>query len=109
MNQVSCEKQRMLFTAFNARNWFTGELNGDENILKRQIAITRRDELNHLPLRKNDESGLCFNCNVSILNEIAIIEADPTRLQLNVLNNLSFILNVLRQTNKSNLRHLLML
>lgn len=31
-----------------------------------------------------NESKLCFNCNVSILNEIAIIEADSTCLRLNV-------------------------
>lgn len=72
-------------------------INGNENIIKRQIAITRRDELNHPALALNDESRLCANCNRSILNEIALLDADPTCLRLNVLtqtaNNTCVICN----------------
>ena len=60
-------------------------INGAENDIKRQIAITRREELGHPPLHVNDNSRLCLNCNRLIMDEIALIEADPTCLRLDVL------------------------
>ena len=33
----------------------------------------------------NDECRLCLNCNRAIINEIALLNADPTCLRLNVL------------------------
>ena len=60
-------------------------VNGDANINKRQIAITRRDELNHPPLGLDENWRLCLNCKWSINNEIDLINADPTCLRLNVL------------------------
>lgn len=60
-------------------------MNGAENMNKRQVAISRRDELNHPPLALDENSRLCINCNRSIINEINLINADPTCLRLNVL------------------------
>ncbi|KYN17586.1 hypothetical protein ALC57_10129 [Trachymyrmex cornetzi] len=60
-------------------------MDGDENVNKRQIAITRRDEFDHPPLHLDDNSRLCINCNRSIIDEMAMIEADPTCVRLNVL------------------------
>lgn len=57
----------------------------DENIMKRQTAITRHDNLNHSPMHINNDSKLCTNCNISILDKIAIMEADPGCLRLNIL------------------------
>lgn len=60
-------------------------LNGEENATKREIAITRRNQLGHPPLDITNDSRICLNCNVSIINEIAQIEADPTCIRLNIL------------------------
>ena len=68
---------------FNVRQ--LAHMDGDENVIKRQIAITRRDEFGHPPLHLDDNSRLCINCNLSIIDELAMIEADPTCLGLNVL------------------------
>lgn len=57
---------------------YLARMNGDENINKRQIAITRRDELGYPPLHLDDNSRLCINCNRSIVDEMATTEADPT-------------------------------
>lgn len=61
-------------------------INGDENMIKRQIAIMRRDALLHPPLELDEESRLCANCNRSILQEIQLLNEDPTCLKLNVLS-----------------------
>ncbi|KAJ8916939.1 hypothetical protein NQ315_013411 [Exocentrus adspersus] len=60
-------------------------MNDEANNIKRQIAITRRDELGHPPLHLDNNSRLCLNCNRAINDEINIIEADPACLRLNVL------------------------
>lgn len=67
----------------NARQ--LARMNGDEHILKREIAIGRRDGLGHPPLQLDDNSRLCANCNISINNEINALNADPDCLRLNVL------------------------
>ncbi|XP_051176697.1 uncharacterized protein LOC127291551 [Leptopilina boulardi] len=58
---------------------------GDENEQKRQIAILRRESLNHLPEEVQAESRVCFNCNISIDTEIRMLEEDPNCLRLNVV------------------------
>lgn len=70
--------------AFQPRQ--TMKIVGDENVNKRQIAIMRRDANNHPPLNFNNDCRLYLNCNVSITNEIAAMEADPGALRLNVLS-----------------------
>ena len=56
-----------------------------ENEIKKQIAVARRNT-NNLPNSELDnETRICFNCNLSINNEIAAIEANPMCLRLNVL------------------------
>lgn len=60
-------------------------MNGDENENKRQLAISRRNEMNHPPLALQDNSRLCVNCNRSIITEINLLNADPSCLRLNVL------------------------
>lgn len=64
-------------------------IGGNENIIKNQIAITRRDELGHPPLELHNETRLCTNCNISILQEITLLNEDPTCIRLNVLTQTS--------------------
>lgn len=64
-------------------------IDGDNNAAKKEIAITRRETFGRPPLLINDQTRICFNCNVSILNEITAIENDPTCLRLNVLTQTS--------------------
>lgn len=71
--------------ACHPRNMVRIDGEDNNNILKREIAVTRRDGLNHPPLQIHDQSILCTNCNISITNEIAITEEDPTCLKLNVI------------------------
>lgn len=61
-------------------------MNGDENIIRRQIALTRRDNLGFPALAINENSQLCFNCYMSISNEIDIIQQDPECTRLNVVH-----------------------
>lgn len=60
-------------------------MDGEENAAKREIAIGRRDASNRQALEVTDRTRLCVNCNRSILNEIQIIENDPSCIRLNVL------------------------
>ncbi|XP_066600076.1 uncharacterized protein [Prorops nasuta] len=60
-------------------------MNGDDNAVKRQMSIVRRNELDYPPKQLDGNSRLCLNCNRSIINEMAMIEADPSCLRLNVL------------------------
>lgn len=60
-------------------------MNGDVNADKRQLAIIRRDDHGHPPLALDENSRLCVNCNRLIIEEMALIEADPSCLRLNVL------------------------
>ncbi|GLV33500.1 hypothetical protein CBL_20233 [Carabus blaptoides fortunei] len=69
--------------AFNARQLV--RLIGDDNILKRHMAISKRDDLGRQGLALNDESRICFNCNAGISDEIQLLNNDPTCLRLNVL------------------------
>ena len=45
----------------------------------------RRDEHNHLPLVLDENSRICLNCNRVIMNDIALVEADPACLRLHVI------------------------
>lgn len=57
-------------------------INGDET---REIAMTRRDSLNHPPMNLNEDSRICMNCRRSIAEEIVALEANPYALRLNVV------------------------
>ncbi|EZA52958.1 hypothetical protein X777_07635 [Ooceraea biroi] len=59
-------------------------IDGDDNLIKREIAIMRRDANNRVPLDIADLTRLCVNCNRSLA-----IERDPTCLRLNVLTQTS--------------------
>lgn len=69
--------------AFQARQMV--RINGDNDAIKKQIAVFRRTGLGKEPIDIDNESRLCFNCNVSIVHEIEQIELDPTCLRLNVI------------------------
>lgn len=56
----------------------------DEN--KQQIAINRHNAQDLPNMNVVNNTRICFNCNQSILNEIAAIQADEMCLKLNVLN-----------------------
>ncbi|XP_025264350.1 uncharacterized protein LOC112637886 [Camponotus floridanus] len=60
-------------------------IDGDENAARREIAIVRRDSFNRPVLEITNRTRLCINCNRSVLDELRIIEHDPTCLRLNVL------------------------
>ena len=62
---------------------------GEANIIKRDIAIARRDEAGRPPLAITPETRICNNCNISINQEIQILENDPNCLRLNVLSQTS--------------------
>lgn len=57
--------------------------------IKREIAILRRDAANRPPINITDQTRVCANCNISIQNEIRMIEEDPGCLRLNVLTQRS--------------------
>jgi len=59
-------------------------LNGDDNEVKRQIAASRRETFG-FPAVPIHEVRLCINCNLSISNEIQLLENDPTCMRLNVM------------------------
>ncbi|KAJ8676930.1 hypothetical protein QAD02_012717 [Eretmocerus hayati] len=58
-------------------------------IEKRVIAIVRRNANGRAPIGIVEETRLCGNCNRSILNEIRMLQDDPSSLRLNVLNQTS--------------------
>lgn len=58
---------------------------GEAHAQKREIAVTRRNDLNHPGLEIDANTRICFNCNQSINREIRDLEADPTCIRLNVL------------------------
>lgn len=74
----------------------------EEDILKREIAITRRDANNRQPLEINDRTRLCNNCNISITHEIQMLQQDPDCLRLNVLTQTSSQTCLLRECNNGN-------
>ena len=51
-----------------------------------QVAIFRRNNNNLPNMNLYDNTRVCLNCYQSINNEIAMLQADPTCLKLNVLN-----------------------
>lgn len=61
----------------------------DEDAHKREISIGRREANNLPPLDVSPNTKICVNCNQSILNEINLIEQDPTCLRINVLTQSS--------------------
>lgn len=73
----------------------------EEDALKREIARTRRDAGNRQPLDINDRTRLCNNCNISIVNEIDILQQDPQCLRLNVLTQTSSQTCLLRECNNN--------
>lgn len=58
---------------------------GKENASKCEIAIRRREGFNRAPLQVTPETRIRFNCHQNILREIAVMEANPMCLRLNVL------------------------
>ena len=80
---------------FRLQNLF--RIDREEDIVKSQIAIGRRDVFNRPPLEITNLTRLCINCNQSIIEEINIIENDPQCLRLNVLtqtrNSTCFLCN----------------
>jgi len=52
-------------------------IDGDNNAIKRNIAIQRRDNLNRPPLDMTDRTRLYINCNRSINDKIHTLELDP--------------------------------
>ena len=67
------------------RNRQMSRINGEENVIKKEIAILRRHRLGSEPIDIGAESRLCFNCNLSIEDEIKKINRDPASLRLNIV------------------------
>ncbi|KAM0727894.1 hypothetical protein ACS0PU_005363 [Formica fusca] len=61
----------------------------DDDQVIRQTAILRREEYGSQPIEIDDESKICFNCNINIRNDIDEIERDPSCLRLNVITDIS--------------------
>lgn len=55
------------------------------SLAKRDIAIFRRDMAGRPTLEVTDLTRLCVNCNRYILEEIDLLERDPTCMRINVL------------------------
>lgn len=66
-------------------------IHGEANIIKRDIAIARRDAAGRPPLAVTPETRICNNCNISIFQEIQILDNDPDCLRLNVLSQTSSV------------------
>lgn len=60
-------------------------IDDNEHLLKRDIAILRRDNAGRTTLAVTDQTRLCMNCNQSILQEIQLVEEDDSHIRLNVL------------------------
>lgn len=60
-------------------------ISGDANGHKREIAIGRRNDLNHPAQEIDVNTRICFNCNRNINQEIEDLEGDPECIRLNVL------------------------
>ena len=67
-------------------------LSQDENDIKRQISITRREEQNRPAMNILPDTRICLNCNISVTREINILENDPQCLRLNVLTQTTITL-----------------
>lgn len=66
-------------------------IHGEAIIIKRDIAIARRDVAGRPPLAITPETRICNNCNISIFQEIQILDNDPECLRLNVLSQTSSV------------------
>ena len=64
-------------------------IHGDENLVKRDIALARRDEANRPAINITPETRICNICNMSISREIQALENDPDCLRLNLLTQTS--------------------
>lgn len=60
-------------------------IHGEGNIIKRDIAINRRDEARRPAVNITPDTRICNNCNISIDREIGMLENDPDCTRLNVL------------------------
>ena len=67
----------------------TCHLEGEENMLIRDIAVSRRDDLQRPPLIITPLTRLCKNCMRGIRQEINLLENDPLCVRLNVLTQTS--------------------
>lgn len=69
----------------------------EEDGVKRQIAIQRRNDFDREPVEVTDLTRLCINCDQSINNEIIEVQQNPNCLRINVLtqtrNSTCFICN----------------
>lgn len=81
---------RNLFTCFVCDGRFQARqmrrIDGNDYAVKRDIAIFRRDMAGRLALEVTDLTRLCVNCNCYILDEIDLLERDPTCMRINVLS-----------------------
>lgn len=77
INNLSCF---LCLNIFPART--LSRIDGVNNNIRREVAIQRRDGLNHPPLEVTDRTRLCINCSRSINEEIAATERDQTCLRL---------------------------
>ena len=64
-------------------------MGGENNALKRELAINRRDQAGRPAMEITNETRICNTCNFSICQEIRILENDPTCIRLNVLTQTS--------------------
>lgn len=61
----------------------------NEDAIKREIAIARRDGFNREPIEVTEDTKVCSNCNISIIREIEQMQEDLDCLRLNVLSQTS--------------------
>lgn len=61
----------------------------DDDLIKREIAVSRRNDANRGPIEITAVTRLCNNCNISIVNEIRLIQEDPAAIRLNMLRQTS--------------------
>lgn len=61
----------------------------DDDVIKREIAILHRDAAHREFLEITDRTRLCNNCNISIVNELRVLNENPSALRLKVLSQTS--------------------
>lgn len=61
-------------------------IDGNDNAAKRDIVTFRRDMAGRPALEVTERTRLCVNCNRYILEEIDLLERDPTCMRINVLS-----------------------
>lgn len=62
---------------------------GEENAVKQQVAIIRRANNGGVPAVIDENSRICAPCNISIVQELELLENDPDCLRINVLTQAS--------------------